>query len=62
MVDLNSMQNAIENCHYAKKNGEPLGLETNFTYPLENFTDLVVLGEGMSLVAIETFGDVGRNI
>ena len=33
VFDLTSMQDAIENCHYAEPVGEPLRLELNFTFP-----------------------------
>ena len=48
VFDLTSMQDAIENCHYAELVGQPLRLELNFTRPLENVTELIVLGEQMS--------------
>ena len=35
---LTSMQDATEKCHYSRVVGEPLGLELNFTAPLENVT------------------------
>ena len=56
------MQDATENCHYPKLVGEPLSLELNFTFPLEYVTELIVLGEGMSSVAVDEFGVVGKNI
>ena len=43
--DLTSMQDATENCHYLELVGEPLRLELNFAQPLENVTEIVVLGE-----------------
>ena len=45
VFDLTLMQDATENCHYPEFVGEPLRLELNFTNPLENFTELIVLGE-----------------
>ena len=59
---LTSMQDAANNCHYADIVGEPLRLELNFTFPLEHVTELIVLGEGMSSVAVDKFGVVGKNI
>ena len=56
------MQDATENCHYPELVGEPLRLEPNFTFPLEHVTELIVLGERMSSVAVDKFGVVGRNI
>ena len=57
---LTSMQNANENCHYPELVGEPLTLELNFTFPLEHATELIVLGERMSSVAVDKFGVVGK--
>ena len=62
LFDLTSMQDATENFHYPELNGEPLRLELNFTFLLEHVTELIVLGERMSLVAVDKFGLVGKNI
>ena len=62
VFDLTSMQDATENCHYPELVGEPLRLELNFTFPLEHVTELIVLGERMSSVAVDKFGVVGKNI
>ena len=62
VFDLTSMQDATENCHYPELVGEPLRLELNFTNPLENVTELIVLGERMSTVAVDKFGVVGKNV
>ena len=56
------MQDATENCRYLELVGEPLRLELNFTQLLENFTELIVLGERMSSVAVDKFGVVGKNV
>ena len=40
---LTSMQDATENFHYLELVGEPLRLEFNFTHPLENVTELILL-------------------
>ena len=56
------MQDATENCHYPELVGEPLRLELNFTNPLENVTELIVLGERMSSVAVDKFGVFGKNV
>ena len=53
-----SMQGATENSNYLELDGEPLRLELNFTNPLENVTELIVLGERTSSVAIDKFGVV----
>ena len=62
LFDLTSMQDATENCHYPELVGEPLRLELNFTFPLKHVTELIVLGERMSSVAVDKFGVVGKNI
>ena len=62
VFDLTSMQDATENCHYPDLVGEPLRLELNFTNPLENVTELIVLGERLSSVAVDKFGVVGKNV
>ena len=60
VFDLTSMQDATENCHYPELVGEPLRPELNFTFLLEHVTELIVLGERMSSVAVEKFGVVGK--
>ena len=62
VFDLTSMQDATENCHYPELVGEPLRLEINFTKPLENVTELIILGERKSSVAVDKFGVVGKNV
>ena len=62
VFDLTSMQDATENCHYPRFVGEPLRLELNFTNPLENVSELIVLRERMSSVAVDKFGNVGKNV
>ena len=62
VFDLTSMQDATENCHYSELVGEPLRLERNFTFPLEHVTELIVLGERMSSVAVDKFGVGGKDI
>ena len=62
VFNLTSMQDATENCHYPELVGEPMRLELNFTNPLENVTELIVLGERMSSVAVDKFGVVGKNV
>ena len=57
-----SMQDATENCHYPELVGEPLSLELNLTNPLENVSELFVVGERMSSVAVDKFGVVGKNV
>ena len=62
VFDLTSMQDATENCHYPELVGEKLRLELNFSNLLENVTELIVLGERMSSVAVDKFGVVGKNV
>ena len=62
VFDLTSMQDATENFHYPELVGEPLRLELNFTQRLENVTELNVLGERMSSVAVDKFDVVGKNM
>ena len=60
VFDLTSMQGATENFHYPELVGEPLRLELNFTFPLEHVTELILLGDRMSSVAVDNFGVVGK--
>ena len=62
VFDLTSIEDATENCHYPELVGEPLRQELNFRFPLEHVTELIVLGERMSLLAVDKFGVVGRII
>ena len=62
VFDLTSMQDATEKFHYPELVGEPLRLELNFTDPMENVTELYLLGERMSSVAVDKFGVVGKNV
>ena len=43
--DLTSMQDATEKCQYLEFVGEPQRLELNVGQPLENVTEIIVLGE-----------------
>ena len=56
------MQDTTEKCQYPKLVEEPLRLELNFTSPIEHVTELIVLRERMSSVAVEKFGVVGKNV
>ena len=62
VFDLTSMKNATEKCRYPKLVGEPLRMELNFTFSLEHVTELIVLGERMSSVAVDKFDVVRKNI
>ena len=61
VFDLTSMQDATEHCHYPELIGEPLRLELNFNEALESVTEVIILGERMSSVAVYKFGVVGKN-
>ena len=56
------MQDATEHCHYPELFGEPLRLELYFSSPLENVTEVNLLGEHMSCVAVDKFGVVGKDL
>ena len=60
--DLTSMQHATENFHYPEFVGEPMRLEPNITHPLGNVTELIVLGERKSSLAVDKFGVVEKNV
>ena len=62
VFELTSMQDVTGNSHYPELVAEPLRLELNFTYPLEQVTEFIVLSERMSSVAVDRFGVVGKNI
>ena len=55
------MQDANENCHYHELVGEPLKLELNIAFPPEHVTEVIVLGERMSPIAIHKIVVVGKN-
>ena len=62
VFDLTSMQDNTEHCHYPELIGERLRLELYFSSPLENITEVIVLGELMSCVAVDKSGVVGKNL
>ena len=62
VFDLISMQDVTEICHYPELVGEFLRLELKFTFPLEHVTELIILGELMSFVAVDNFSVVGKII
>ena len=62
VFDLISMQDATEHCHYSELIGEPLILELYFSSPLENVTEVILMCERMSCVAVNKFGVVGKNL
>ena len=62
MYDLTSMQGATEIYRYPKLVAEPLRLKINFTFPQGRVTELKVLGERMSSVAVDKIVVAGKNI
>ena len=60
MFDLTSIQDNTEICHHPDLVGEPLRLELSFTFPLEHVTELNVLEERMSPVAVGKFSVVEK--
>ena len=62
-IKFTSMQDASENDHYCPELcREALRLKLNFTFLLVHFTELIVLVEWMSSVAVDIFDVAGDNI
>ena len=59
---LTSTQDVTEKYQDPELVGKPLRLELNFAYHLQNVTQLNVLENKMSTVAVEKFGVVGNNL
>ena len=62
LFDLTSMQGATAKYHYPDLVGQPLRLEPNFAFPLEHVTELIVLGERMSSIAVDKICIVRKKI
>ena len=62
VFDLTPVQDATDHCHFPELTGEPLRLELHFISLLENVTEVLVLGERMSSVAVDKFGIVGKSL
>ena len=62
VFDLTSLQDDCENVHYPELSRESLRLEMFFERPLTNVTELIVLGERISIVKIDQFGTVAKNV
>ena len=62
VFELTSTQNATENIHHLELVGEPLRLELNSTQPLKIVTELILLVERISSVAVDKFGVVEKNV
>ena len=52
VFNLTAMRGATKNCQYPELE-EQLMLEPNFTFPLQHVTELIIMGERKSLVAVE---------
>ena len=61
MFDLTSIQDSTELCHHPDLVGEPVRLELSFTFLLEHVTELIVLEERMSAVAVYKFIVIEKN-
>ena len=59
VFDLTSMQDATELCYHPELIGEPLRLELYLSSPPEKITEVFVLVEPMSSVAVDKLGVVG---
>ena len=59
---LTPMQDATETFQHPELFVEPLSLELRFIFPLIHVTELNVLGEQRSSVAVVKVGVVGKNI
>ena len=62
VFDLTSLQDAAEHLHYQELSGESLRLEMFFQFPLEQVTEVIVLGERLSNIQIDQFGTVAKNV
>ena len=62
VFDVTSIQDATEHRHHPELIGEPLRLELYFISPLENVTEVNVLSERMSSVAVDKIGVVGKSL
>ena len=60
MFDLISIQGATEHCHYSGWIGEPLRLELNLNGALGSVTEVKILGEQLSLVAVDKSSALGE--
>ena len=60
VFEFTSMQKTTENRHHPEKFRDPLRLKLNFNFLLDHVTELFVLGERMSRVAVDKFGVVGK--
>ena len=59
-LDLTSLKDAAEHLHYPELSEESLRLEKFFQFPLEQVTEVIVLGERLSNIQIDKFGTVAK--
>ena len=57
---MTSLQDAAEQLHYPEFSGESLRLEMFFQFPLEQVTEVIVLGERLSNFQIDNFGTFAK--
>ena len=62
VFNFTSMQDFTESFHYSELVGEPLRPELNFNFPLEYASELSLVGERMSSIAVEKFDVGGKNM
>ena len=62
VFDLTSLHDAAEQLHYPKLSGKSLRLELFFQFPLEQVTEVIVLGERLSNAQIDKLGIVAKNV
>ena len=60
VFDLNSLQDAAEQSHYPELSAQSLRLELFFQFPLEQVTEVIVLGERLSNVLFDKLGTVAK--
>ena len=62
VLDLTSLQDAAEQLPYLELSGESLRLEMYLQFPLEQVTEVRVVGERLSNIQIDKFGTVAKSI
>ena len=62
VFELTSLQDAPEQLHYPELSGENLRLEMVFQFPLEQVTEVIVLGERLTNIQFGKFGTVAKNV
>ena len=62
VFNLTSLQDAAEQLHYPDFCGESLNLEMFFQFPLDQVTEVIVLGERLSNIQIEQLRTVAKKV